>query len=97
VVSSSVYNCNLPLTVYHLPLFFMRVIFNLLVVLASLLSLFILAALLLALIYGEFNILLPGLGLIINFPAIIIPLLIIDALIIALAFLIRRLSLKKLD
>jgi hypothetical protein len=48
-----------------------------------------------ALIYGEFSILLPGLGLIINFLGIIIPLLIIDALIIAAALLIRLLVLKK--
>lgn len=75
----------------------MRIIFNLLVVLASLLSIFILAAVVFAFIYGGFNILLPGLGLVITFPAIIVPLLIIDAVIIALAFLIRRMSLKKLD
>ena len=75
----------------------MRVIFYLLVIFASLLSLFILAAVVVALVYGSFNVLLPGLGLIINFPAVIIPLLVIDALLIALAFLIWRLSLKKLD
>ncbi|HEY0049146.1 MAG TPA: hypothetical protein VGB68_07665 [Pyrinomonadaceae bacterium] len=73
----------------------MRIIFNLLVVFASLLSIFILALLVSALIYGEFSILLPGLGLIINFLGIIIPLLIIDALIIAAALLIRLLVLKK--
>jgi hypothetical protein len=74
----------------------MRVIFNLLVALASLLSLFILALVVTAIIYGEFNILLPGLGLVINFWGILILLLIIDVFLIATAFLIRRLNLKKL-
>lgn len=74
----------------------MRTIFNLLVVFAALLSLFLLAIVVMGIIYGEFNILLPGLGLVINFWGIVLPLLIIDALIIAAAFLIRRFGLKKL-
>lgn len=76
---------------------FMRVIFNLLVVFASLLSLLILAIVVMRLIDGEFSVLLPGLGLIISFAGIVLPLLIIDALLIASAFLIRRFGLKNLS
>jgi hypothetical protein len=76
----------------------MRIIFNLLIVLASLLSLFILVIVVTAIINGgEFSILLPGLGLIITFWGIIIPLLVIDASIIVIAFLIRRFGLNKLN
>jgi hypothetical protein len=75
----------------------MRIIFNLLFIFASLLSIFILALVAQAIIYGKFNILLPGLGLVITFWGIIIPLLIIDALIIAAAFVIRLFGLKKLS
>ena len=75
----------------------MRIIFNLLVICASLLSIFILALVVAAIIYGKFNILLPGLGLIISFWGIVAPLLIINALIIAAAFLIRQCGLKKLS
>jgi hypothetical protein len=74
----------------------MRIISNLLIVFASLLSLLILAIVLMAIIDGGFNILLPGLGLVISFWGIVIPLLIIDAFLIGLAFLFRRLSLKEL-
>jgi hypothetical protein len=76
----------------------MRTIFNLLVIFASLLSLLILAIVVIAIINGgEFNILLPGLGLVITFWGIIIPLLVIDASIIVIAFLIRRFDLQKLN
>ncbi|HLM02574.1 MAG TPA: hypothetical protein VK400_16090 [Pyrinomonadaceae bacterium] len=72
----------------------MRAIFNLLVVFACLLSLFILAIIVLSIIYGGFSILLPGLGLIITFQGIVGALLIIDFAIIAVAFFIRRFGLK---
>jgi hypothetical protein len=75
----------------------MRVIFYLLVVFASLLSLLIFAIVVMRLIDGEFNVLLPGPGLVISFWGIVIPLLIIDALIIASAFLIWRFGLEKLS
>lgn len=75
----------------------MRVIFILLTIAATLLSVLILALIILSIISGGGNVLLPGLGLVIAIPFIIFVLLMIDALIIALAFLIRRLSLKKLD
>jgi hypothetical protein len=76
----------------------MRIIFNLLVIFASLLSLLILAIVIFAIINGgEFNILLPGLGLVITFWGIIIPLLVIDASIIVTAFLIRQFGLHKLN
>lgn len=76
---------------------FMRVILNLLVVFAALLSLLIFAIVVMRLNDGEFYVLLPGPGLIINFAGIVVPLLIIDALTIASAFLIWRFGLKKLN
>ncbi len=76
---------------------FMRVIFNLLVVFASLLSLLIPAIVVMRLIDGEFNVLLPGPGLVINFAGIVAPLLIINAVIIASAFLTWRFGLKRLS
>jgi hypothetical protein len=86
---------SLAFSLFHF--FIMRVIFNLLIVLASLLSLLILAVVVTAIIYGEFNILLPGPGLFITFWGIIIPLLVIDASIIVMAFLIRQFGLQKPD
>lgn len=74
--------------------FIMRTIFNLLVIIACLLSIFILVIIALSFVYGGFNILLPGLGLIINFQGIVGALLTIDAAIIVLAFLIHRFGLK---
>lgn len=72
----------------------MRTIFNLLVIFAFLLSIFIVTIFVLSIIHGGFNILLPGLGLVITFQGIVTALLIIDAAIIVLAFLIRRFGLK---
>ncbi|MDQ3798368.1 MAG: hypothetical protein M3384_02860 [Acidobacteriota bacterium] len=75
----------------------MRVIFSLLIVFAALLSLLIFAIVVMRLNDGEFYILLPGPGLVINFAGIVAPLLIIDTLIIASAFLIWRFGLKRLS
>ena len=86
---------HLLFTAYHC--FLMRIIFNLLVIFASLLSLFILALFVHSLIYGKFNVLLPGLGLVISFWGIMMPLLVIDASIIVMAFLIRQFGLQNLS
>jgi len=75
----------------------MRVIFILLTVAATLLSILIFGLIVLSISVGGGNVLLPGLGLVIAIPFIIFVLLTLDAAIITLAFLIRRLSLKKLD
>lgn len=75
----------------------MREVFYLLIVLAALLSLLILAIVVMRIVNGEFNVLLPSFGLVISFGGIVAPLLFIDALIIASAFLIRHFGLKKLD
>ena len=86
------------LITYRFPLFkIMRVIFILLTVIATLLSILIIALIVLSIESGGGNVLLPGLGLVISLPFIIFLFLIADAAIIGLAFLIRRLSLKKLD
>jgi hypothetical protein len=75
----------------------MRVIFILLSIAAALLSILILGLIVLSISVGGGNVLFPGLGLVVAMPLIIFLLLMLDAAIIALAFLIRRLSLKKLD
>jgi hypothetical protein len=87
---------NLTLTDYRLSLYkIMRVIFILLTIAATLLSILIAGLIILSISVGGGNVLLPGFGLVIALPFFIFVLMIIDAAIIALAFLIRRLSLKK--
>ena len=72
----------------------MRVIFITLTIIAALLTILIVGLTILSIAVGGGNILFPGLGLVVSLPGLIILLAIVDAAIILLALLFRRLSLK---
>jgi hypothetical protein len=70
----------------------MRFIYIFLSLIAALLTLLVIGLTLLVLIYGRFNLLLPGLGLVIDGWSVIVSLAIVDAVIISLALIAKKLS-----
>jgi hypothetical protein len=75
----------------------MRFLFILLLIVAAFLSVLIIGLTIVSILSGGGSILFPGLGLIVSLPIFIGLLLIFDAAIICLAFLIRKMSKKRLS
>jgi hypothetical protein len=70
----------------------MRIIFIFLTIIAAFLTILVIGLTIVSIAVGGGSVLFPGLGLVVSLPFIIVLLAIVDALIIFLALLFRRMS-----